>query len=419
MNESSKKIRVGIIYPSDPTGSIQGGIESFIRGIIGWAPDDIQFAVIGVTTDRRSRPVGKWVECEVGKNRFDLFPLFAIDDTRQQARIPATVSYTARLAREVHKHRFDVLDSHRIEPFLPYIFCRTPKHLFLHQNMESINDQRSDIRWKYLPWLYFQLERILLTRINSVHVVRQDAVTAYRERYPAIKSRFNFIPTWFEPDTFYPVSVDRRVELREILSSSYGIPRQSLLIAFVGRLDRQKDPVLLLDAFHLVLAQFADARLLIMGDGVLRSAMEERIRELGMAENVVLAGSVPPKVVANHLQASDMLVLSSVYEGMPICMLEAMGCGLPVVSTDVGEVRRIISSGVNGVISKDRTKKELARAIALCVRHLDQYKGRPCLEVAAQYVPDAVLKVVYQNYRQLARRRSQISPSGSTSEPTE
>ena len=118
-------------------------------------------------------------------------------------------------------------------------------------------------------------------------------------------------------------------------------------------------------------------------------------------------GVLPPAAVAEHLNAADLFVLSSAYEGMPISVLEALGCGLPVCATDVGEVRRVVASGINGEIVAERTPQALARSIQQCLANLDRYRGPPAIDAARPFVPSNVLRPIYENYLRLARGRAQ------------
>jgi len=70
-------IRVRIFHPGDPLGTGSGGIETFIRGIVRWAPDDIDISVVGVSTDNASRPAERWTVCDVGRRTFRFFPVLA------------------------------------------------------------------------------------------------------------------------------------------------------------------------------------------------------------------------------------------------------------------------------------------------------------------------------------------------------
>jgi glycosyltransferase involved in cell wall biosynthesis len=88
-----------------------------------------------------------------------------------------------------------------------------------------------------------------------------------------------------------------------------------------------------------------------------------------------------------------------------MCVLEALGCGLPVASTDVGEIRRVIHPGTNGEIAIDRTSKGLAAAVLKVLENIKDLSGAPCVAAVAEFVPQKVLAPVYQAYREMTRRR--------------
>ena len=133
--------------------------------------------------------------------------------------------------------------------------------------------------------------------------------------------------------------------------------------------------------------------------------MEDESLRLGLKDRVILTGLKAPSEVASHLQAADVFALSSAYEGMPMCVAEALGCGLPVVSTDVGEVRRVVNPGVNGEIAAEHSPTAFGSVLRRCIEARGRYMGNPCTEAAAPYVPEHVLQPVYQNYRRLAARQ--------------
>ena len=142
----------------------------------------------------------------------------------------------------------------------------------------------------------------------------------------------------------------------------------------------------------------------MVGDGALRSQVEQRIRSYGLSGRVSLLGAQPPARIASLLQASDLFVLSSAYEGMPIAVLEALAAGLPVVSTDVGEIRLVVKEGVNGSISKAPTAESIAAAISSVLASLDSLRGAACTEAAGEFGPEAVLNRIYQLHRRQAGR---------------
>lgn len=103
-------------------------------------------------------------------------------------------------------------------------------------------------------------------------------------------------------------------------------------IVHVGRMDRQKNQMLLLQTCKDVLKRYPEYSLDIYGDGDLRKELEQMIKRLGLEEKVQLCGNVSD--LRQRIQNAAVFVLSSDYEGMPNALMEAMAAGIPVVSTD-------------------------------------------------------------------------------------
>ena len=116
-----------------------------------------------------------------------------------------------------------------------------------------------------------------------------------------------------------------------------GIPNDALVIGAVGHLRAEKNPVRLIQACARMTSQ---PHLLVLGDGPERPAVERAVRELGLESRVHLVGHRPAPQA--DYRAMDVFALSSDTEQMPVALLEAMACSLPVVSTDVGDVKDML-----------------------------------------------------------------------------
>jgi glycosyltransferase involved in cell wall biosynthesis len=402
-------VRVRIFYQTDPAGTIPGGIDTFIRGILKGAPDDIEFSVVGLTTDPAARPVGQWSTCMIADRAVPFLPVGHYRNPRTRSRVPLSMQLTAGMARHYRACAgdCDVLEFHRVEPALMFLRDARPKNAFVHQNMaDALGSHHSDVRWKAMPWLFFWIERVTLRSMSCVFGVRADAIEAYRMKYPELADRFRFISTWVDPDVFFPASDIARKQLRESLGAQLGVRVGERIVISVGRLDSQKNPLLLIEGFALLAQECPDVRLIIVGDGALREQIQERIAHHRLADRVTLAGLRPSHEVADLLRLADCFVLTSAYEGMPMCVLEALGCGIPVVTTRVGEVGRVVRLGENGEILSEATPENLKQSLQSCLDRAASYRGDACCAAVSDFVPDKVLQPVYEQYRRLAHRHA-------------
>lgn len=132
---------------------------------------------------------------------------------------------------------------------------------------------------------------------------------------------------------------------------------QGPLVMFVGRLAPPKDLMTLLAAFERI----SIGNLILVGDGPLRSRIEQSVEERGLSSRVSLLGERTD--IPECLAASDVFVLPSRWEGLPITIIEAMMAGLPVVATHVGGVAELVEDGITGFLVPSEEPRALADAI--------------------------------------------------------
>jgi glycosyltransferase involved in cell wall biosynthesis len=168
-----------------------------------------------------------------------------------------------------------------------------------------------------------------------------------------------------------PNPIDSEAICREAdeASSPYASPGPHVLA--VGRLVPQKGFRRLIEAFALVVRRVPEARLWILGEGPERSALEAQARALGILDHVELPGFVANPFV--WMRRARLLVQSSLFEGLPNALLEALACGTPVVALDEpGGTREIVDEATGAVCVPTGAPRALADAIE---RALTQEKG--------------------------------------------
>lgn len=150
---------------------------------------------------------------------------------------------------------------------------------------------------------------------------------------------------------------------RDELRASVDVPPDAPLLTIIARLTEQKGHRILLDA--LVRPDLAHARLLVVGDGPLRQALESQAANLGLSPRVRFVGA--RRDLGNILAATDVFVMPSFWEGLPLAMVLAMGAGVPVVATRVAGIPEVVQDGVTGLLVPPGDSGELGAALSRVV----------------------------------------------------
>lgn len=150
---------------------------------------------------------------------------------------------------------------------------------------------------------------------------------------------------------------------RDELRASVDVPAGAPLLTIIARLTEQKGHRVLLDA--LVRPDLAQAHLLVVGDGPLREALERQAASLGLSARVRFVGA--RRDLGNILAATDVFVMPSFWEGLPLAMVLAMGAGLPVVATRVAGIPEVVQDGVTGLLVPPDDSSELGAALSRVV----------------------------------------------------
>jgi len=170
------------------------------------------------------------------------------------------------------------------------------------------------------------------------------------------------------------------------LRAELGLTSKDRLVVAVGNLYVVKGHKYLIEALGLLRYSSRPVHVAIAGRGELAEALADRARELGLTERVHLLGlrSDVPDVLA----AAEIFVLPSLSEGLPLVLLEAMFAGLPIVASDVGDIRLALADGNAGVLVKPGAPEPLARALDHLLRAPHEALGlgqRAAQRAAAEY----------------------------------
>ena len=175
------------------------------------------------------------------------------------------------------------------------------------------------------------------------------------------------------------------------------------IVLTVARLDPQKN----LSDLIRAAAQVPEARFLVAGEGPMRSALESEIRAHALDGRVELLGFRSD--VAELLRACDLFVLPSLFEGLPLSVLEAMAAGKPVIASRVGGTDEAVVHGETGILVPPSDPAALARAIRELLADpatAQAYGARGRARVAREFSVDAMVERVSALYDELLAGRS-------------
>jgi glycosyltransferase involved in cell wall biosynthesis len=202
-----------------------------------------------------------------------------------------------------------------------------------------------------------------------------------------------------EQDVFVPG--DRAAARAEL-----GLPAAEQILLYVGNLLPVKNPLLLVQAHAELLKRNPGppCRLVMIGTGPLRGAIERESARLGTRGLVLLAGSQPPASVTRYLQAASLVCISSRNEGLPNVLNEAFSCGRRVVATRVGGIPEVLTGDFLGRVGEPGNAAAMAEAIQAVlaepeesekiIRHVRQYSWENCAAQHARLLEAAAQKIV-------------------------
>ena len=257
------------------------------------------------------------------------------------------------------RYEFDIIDSHFGHPVgvaagLVAAALKCPYTITLRGN-ETMH-ARAAGRRRWMSWAFRRAARI----ITVSESLRQFAISLGVD--PA---RARTIPNGIDSDLFYPRPY---AETRARL----GMPADRPVILSAGYLIERKGHHRIVRALADVRANGIPAELWIVGapgrEGQFERQLHETVRECGLGDAVHFTGAVKPETLAEYMSASDLFCLASSREGWPNVVHEAMGCGAPIVATNVGGIPDMLPSTEYGITVPPDDQPSLARALSDALR---------------------------------------------------
>ncbi|MCD6407784.1 glycosyltransferase, partial [bacterium] len=208
-----------------------------------------------------------------------------------------------------------------------------------------ISSQRSEDKWR--KWYHWMIDRITAGWTDLIISNSFAGKKVLIEKGKISPEKIKVIPNGIEIP-----SLPSRKE------------KKNLVVGTVGNLRKVKGHIYLIKAAIEILKDFPEVKFVVIGEGELKNFLMEEIKKAGIEKNFIFTGFVPEPM--KYVREFDVFVLTSLWEGCPVSLLEAMSMGVVPVAFGVGDVPYIIKDGEEGFVVEPCNYNELARKIKNC-----------------------------------------------------
>jgi glycosyltransferase involved in cell wall biosynthesis len=400
-----KPYRLCVIHAFDPLGLKVGGLETFVRDMLGHLPDDFSFLMIGVDASGK-RPLGQVSRETFRGKAFDFLPVlhYPEEKAREAAKslkdsinfqfLQALVRHLPAVRRALKQQPVSV-DLQRVEFATLVKGLGVPFVQMLHG--EGAPKLQMDSLLKSYRYVHNINEWLAVKACDKFMCVNPIITERIRETYPGSAHKIGTQSTWVDTSMFKPTPY----------------PADGFRVAFAGRLDLFKVPSLMFKTMARLRDKLEPGLQGRVEFHYMGTSDPHRFAEFAAIEDMsVLHGFKSAAGVAEVLSNVHAGILTSEFEGMPFSVLETIGSGRPVCAIHLPQLASVIKDGVSGaLIARSDSSDDMAGrlAAAFVATHEKIRAGIITPEgVAAQvgeFTPATQLARVYENHRALQRRR--------------
>lgn len=302
-----------------------------------------------------------------------------------------------QLSRAINRDKFDIVLvslSSKQDTIFEKILLKSGINIAFMDNDGGLSVQTAFKLWRYfnqfkpdivhshltaslyaIPWVYTHKATLL----HTIHTTPQ---------FEFSKRIIGLMKILYKKKKAIPVAISNKIKVST--SSLYNISQGSIEVVYnpvdierfrkksinhaeniqfihVGRMNPNKNQQLIIKAFAIVKKELLNVSLVLVGDGESKNELSKLVEDLNLNKDVTFVGNIAN--VEDYLNESDIFVLSSHYEGLPLSILEAMSSGLPIVSTNVGGVSDIVDK--NGILIEDNDLNALTNSMLRLAKDKD------------------------------------------------
>lgn len=266
------------------------------------------------------------------------------------------ISALIKLFKQFKEYKFDIVHTHSSKTGVigrvAAKLARVP--LVVHTvhgfAFPAAKSKSQKVLFTLLEWIGTKCSDIVICLHDTDRLIAKNSLGSS-------DAQLQVIANGVDTSKFYPISLTERNVIRTEIS----IPHDAILVGMVGRLWEQKNPQTLLNTAINILTSRNDIHFVFVGDGDLRESLEQQAMDHGLSSNIHFLGwrNDTDKI----LKSLDIFVLPSLWEGMPLAILEAQATGLPCIVSNIQGNNHLVSNEYNGLLFDLNTPLQLHDAV--------------------------------------------------------
>jgi glycosyltransferase involved in cell wall biosynthesis len=263
------------------------------------------------------------------------------------------------LVKIIKNGKFDIVNTYLwgadVMGRLAAIFAGVPVIVSTAENVDI---------WK--KWWHRLIDKLLSYRTNKIIAVSGAVKEYYHKKIGIPLAKIIYIPNAIEINRFENIGDTK------YLYDEFGLKPEDFILVCIGRLNAQKGHRYLFEALNLLNGRYR-GKILVVGEGPLLENLKLQVANLNLKDKVIFTGK--RKDIPQILHLADGLVLPSLYEGLPLCILEAMAAAKPVIATKAGGIEELVVNQETGFIVPAQNPEALASAIRNLMNLADKGKS--------------------------------------------
>ncbi|MDN3204671.1 glycosyltransferase family 4 protein [Algoriphagus sediminis] len=340
-----------------------GGTLTFAKQFVHSV--DAKFYLVGFGDD--NEPVGKWFNKQFNDRTISYFSIGPTSQVIHSKLPKRLISYLMlrKYIKYIHLNAY----------FYDVVFTQTPQFVFLLSGLKwkktvfcfaGLTNSVENSRFKRLRFLGGMYEKKLFNDLKKnfdyiLAAADRESILQKEEKFRLRENSIVFFPTRFNSSIFYPYE---NTNIRYSLQ----IKENVKLIVSVGRLSYVKGWKDLIESYRFFLMKEPNSKLIFIGDGEDEEDIRIYAKDEIENETIQLIGRRSPNEISQYLNAADIFVMFSLFEGWPTAMTEALACGKNIVTSNVSGAKYMVEHNVNGFVLKDRNVKVFSELMNKALR---------------------------------------------------